>query len=469
MTFYKNYFLILVFCFSLILFATLTKAHGALTLQHGPILISKAQHLDANKNLISDITEQTRIKDNVYCEPIRNGEYVRVTFEQVLNRNCDNSIYARPSNPNKPAGIEVYPVYTDQKGNQIEFPRIGVFPTINREGFYKILLTQLMAPTNTFDLRITGSDSEGPTQGVDIDYIFDSTFTILANIGTINYGQYPYASLTLSGSTMYGMTYQGGSYNDGLIFSISTSGGTMTDLHDFSGGTGDGIYPLGSLTLSGSTMYGMTEEGGAHSDGIIFSISTSGGSFTDLHDFSGGTGDGLTYNDYGTKNLTISGSTLYGMTAAGGANGDGIIFSMTTSGGSFTDLHNFSGSATDGSYPYGSLTLSGSTLYGMTIWGGVYGDGIIFSISTSGGTLTDLHDFSASATDGEGVTGSLTLSGSTLYGMTWGGGANGYGIIFSMTTSGSSFTDLHDFNGIVLPTAHTLMIHLPSQEARCMA
>ncbi len=446
---HKNYFFVLVFCFSLILFVMLIKAYAApLThaiskAQHGPILISKAQHLDTNKNLISDITEQTRVKDNVYCEPIRNGEYVRVTFEQVLNRNCDNSIYARPINPNKPAEIEVYPVYTDQKGNQIEFPPIGVFPTINSEGYYKILLTQLMAPTDTFDLKITGSDSSGPTQGVGIDYIFDATFTLLYSFGTMNYGNYPFGGLILSGSTLYGMTEAGGPYGDGIIFSISTSGGSFTDLHDFSGSTTDGNSPMGSLTLSGSTLYGMTRYGGTKSDGIIFSISTSGGTLTDLHNFTGSKTDGK----YPYGSLTLSGSTLYGMTNVGGTSSSGIIFSISTSGGALTDLHNFTGSTTDGANPEGSLTLSGSTLYGMTTWGGAYGDGIVFSISTSGSSFKDLHDFSGSTTDGQAPYDSLTLTGSTLYGMTNQGGAYSDGIIFSITTSGGSFTDLHDFSG----------------------
>ena len=52
------------------------------------------------------------------------------------------------------------------------------------------------------------------------------------------------------------------------------------------------------------------------------------------------------------------------MTAFGGANGDGTIFSIPVTGGTPTTLASFNG--TNGANPYGSLTLSGSTLYGMT-------------------------------------------------------------------------------------------------------
>ena len=70
--------------------------------------------------------------------------------------------------------------------------------------------------------------------------------------------------------------------------------------------------------------------------------------------------------------LTLSGSTLYGMTLSGGANGNGTIFSINTDGSGFQNLFSFSG--TNGDNPHGSLTLSGSTLYGMTSAGGANDD-----------------------------------------------------------------------------------------------
>ena len=49
-------------------------------------------------------------------------------------------------------------------------------------------------------------------------------------------------------AVMYGMTYQGGSNNDGVIFSVPTTGGTPTILFNFD--STNGAYPLGSLILS---------------------------------------------------------------------------------------------------------------------------------------------------------------------------------------------------------------------------
>ncbi len=78
--------------------------------------------------------------------------------------------------------------------------------------------------------------------------------------------------------------------------------------------------------------------------------------------------------------LTLVGSTLYGMTRNGGAYGDGNIFSVPLAGGTPTNVFSFNG--TNGELPYGSLTLSadGSTLYGMTPYGGAYNDGTVFAL-----------------------------------------------------------------------------------------
>ncbi len=58
------------------------------------------------------------------------------------------------------------------------------------------------------------------------------------------------------------------------------------------------------------------------------------------------------------------------MTLEGGANNDGTVFSIPASGGTPTTMLSFNG--TNGRTPLGGLTLSadGSTLYGMTEGGG---------------------------------------------------------------------------------------------------
>ena len=81
-------------------------------------------------------------------------------------------------------------------------------------------------------------------------------YNLLHQFGSIPYdGQNPLGNLTLSGSTFYGMTYNGGTNNDGVIFQISTNGTGYTILHQFGSTPSDGQNPAGDLTLSGSTLY----------------------------------------------------------------------------------------------------------------------------------------------------------------------------------------------------------------------
>lgn len=109
----------------------------------------------------------------------------------------------------------------------------------------------------------------------------------------------------------------------------------------------------------------------------------------------------------------------------------------------YYDLHNFND--TLGYIPNGAVTLSGSKLFGMTFYGGKNNDGIIFSIDTNGNGFKDLYDFKTIT--GSEPDGSLTLLGNKLFGMTLSGGAYAAGCIFSIDTNGIGYKDLFDFDG----------------------
>jgi uncharacterized repeat protein (TIGR03803 family) len=59
----------------------------------------------------------------------------------------------------------------------------------------------------------------------------------------------------------------------------------------------------------------------------------------------------------------------------------------------FTTLYNFAGAPTDGNSPRGSLISDGTSLYGMTAGGGSAGYGTIFKIMPDGTGYNKLLDF----------------------------------------------------------------------------
>ena len=162
-----------------------------------------------------------------------------------------------------------------------------------------------------------------------------------------------------------------------------------------------------------------------------------------LHSFSGKP-DGR--NPYGSPSL--SGSTLYGMTGGGGAADCGIVYCINTDGSGYRILHAFTGGNSDGRAPaYSRPTIRGDTLYGVTWYGGAANHGTIFEMSTDGSSYQLLHSFQERLLTKDGVTpqGTLAISDSTLYGTASCGGRENRGTVFKIGTDGNGFKVLHAF------------------------
>jgi len=283
-------------------------------------------------------------------------------------------------------------------------------------------------------------------------------------------GASPAANLILSGNTLYGTAGHGGGSGSGTVFALNADGTGFSNLHSFApssdpspfsyGTNSDGFWPFGALILSGNTLYGTTYGGGSSGNGTVFAVNTDGSGFQTLHSFtaiSGPTaGSGSTNADgaYPYAGLILSGNTLYGTADWGGSLGNGTVFALNTNGSSFTTLHSFA-YVSDGALP-NSLILSGNTLYGSAFAGGSSGNGTVFKVNTDGGGFANLHNFAAFHTNSSGVhtnsdgllpDAGLILSGNTLYGTAYGGGTLGEGTVFAVNTDGTGFTPLHNFAG----------------------
>ena len=275
-------------------------------------------------------------------------------------------------------------------------------------------------------------------------------FRLLHHFGkTAGDGARPLASLTDVNGTLFGTTVVGGANGVGTVFSITTSGAENV-LYSFGGGSGDGAYPQDGLLNVSGTLYGTTSGGGEGCSasggcGTVFSITTSGKEAV-LHRFTGGSQDGA--NPY--AGLVDVHGTLYGTTYSGGSSsscatfgqtGCGTVFSITTSGKE-TLLYRFKGGS-DGAGPVANLIDVRGTFYSTTSSGGgrtrdckdigVRGCGTVFSVTASGKERV-LYSFRGFA-HGDGqfpAAGLLNVNG-TLYGTTSGGGAIGWGTVFSLT------------------------------------
>jgi hypothetical protein len=113
----------------------------------------------------------------------------------------------------------------------------------------------------------------------------------------------------------------------------------------------------------------------------------------------------------------------------------------------------------DGTFSHGSTTDADGNIFGATEYGGSNdadqgGDGVAWEITKSG-TYKVLHNFGAmvlnidgkSVTDGYFPNAGVTVDSSgNVFGATEDGGANGWGMVWEITSAGV-YKDLHDFGG----------------------
>ena len=243
-----------------------------------------------------------------------------------------------------------------------------------------------------------------------------------------------------AGTTIYGLTVGGGVSGGGALFSFLTSPPyTYSKLYDFSNNGISGSYPY-KLVISGSTLYGYTINGSTNLTGALFSITTSGTSFSRLYST-----QYVSFYNNQIVSLAVSGSTLYFST-----NYDstlyGTIYSIPVTGGAATTLRT---DLSANAVPY-NLTVSGSTIYFSTQTATpgspiTYANWQICSISTTGTGFQQL--ISRTTTQNEGL-GSMILSGNTFYGASLIGGDANFGGLYSAPISiSSSATRLYSFLG----------------------
>jgi uncharacterized repeat protein (TIGR03803 family) len=222
----------------------------------------------------------------------------------------------------------------------------------------------------------------------------------------------------------------GSDFGCGTVFELSRGphgGFTITTLHRFNGGNGNGPVATPIFDRSGS-LYGTTLYGGTDDQGTVFELSPDqDGKWTEkvLHSFGGPDGEG----PYGALIFDSSGD-LYGTTEYGGSNGAGTVFELSPqANGNWKEqvLHSFGLQGKDGIWPSTGLTFDASgNLYGTTFAGGNRyngcfsdGCGTVFELSPgAGGKWTETVLFRFTSGGGNPTSGVIFDGSGNLYGAT---------------------------------------------------
>lgn len=208
------------------------------------------------------------------------------------------------------------------------------------------------------------------------------TEKVLYSFGQGTDGATPVAGVTLDAKhNLYGTTSAGGSYGYGTVFQLKRLKSSWTEsiLYNFQGADDGGVPYAGVILDHSGNLYGGATGGGTGGGGTIFELMPSNDTwnFSVLYNIPGWTLSG----PFRDLKMDASGN-LYGTTHCDGSSSDGTVYKLTPSGGTwtYTSLHVFMGS--DGYYSYSNLVLDKhGNLYGTVSVGGAGEYGVVFRIT----------------------------------------------------------------------------------------
>lgn len=213
------------------------------------------------------------------------------------------------------------------------------------------------------------------TSGKSIYKISSSgTYTYLASIP----GNSSAPLVQATDGSFYGTTWNGGLSNNGTVFKLAADG-TVKTVVSLDSAHGSAPYaPL--IQASDGNFYGTTIQGGINKGGVVFEL-TPQGVFTVLHNFPDPTvpQDGQTLY---AGLLQATDGNFYGV-AEGSSTGPncGALFEITPTG-HYSILYNFV--CTNGAYPVSTpMQHTNGIIYGLTWMGGTDNDGVVYSFNAN--------------------------------------------------------------------------------------
>ena len=239
---------------------------------------------------------------------------------------------------------------------------------------------------------------------------------------------------------LWGMTSEGA--NDfGTIFKTDGNGENMEVVHTFA--ANPARWPEEELyEASNGLFYGVTWNAGQYGNGVLYSFDPQLASMEKVLDFK--------EQETGSTPRTVieaNNGKLYGMTGSGGAYGKGTLYSVDLATHAFEKILDLNDTVT-GSNPRQMVSSAGGKLYGSMIKGGILGVyGVLFEFDPIGNLYSILHEFTDSI-NGYGPGEVMLASNGLIYGTTLAGGAYNQGVLYSFDPAGNVYKKLWDFDGI---------------------
>lgn len=294
-----------------------------------------------------------------------------------------------------------------------------------------------------------GTTSWGGTNGVgsvyELEYGTDK-YSHKASF-TESMGIFPMGDLAQApDGRVFGVTDNGGAHRDGTVFSYNPSTNTLSKLEDFYFET-TGYYEKGGFIIGQDLkLYGVSSVGGVNGGGVIYRFDYNSNELKAMHSFDD---EADSYRVPKGKLLPIESNKLLGTTAAGGPNDAGSIYSIDITSQIPHIEYDFDGGNL-ASYPTGGLTLHpNGNYYGMTRNGGVKNYGTIYKYDRGNKHLSIVHEFGVNDKDSKNPIGELSLAtNGNLYGATQYGGDKGFGVVFEFDPTNEEYRIVKSFNWI---------------------
>ncbi len=161
----------------------------------------------------------------------------------------------------------IYKMNTDGTG----FTILHAFNFSNGDGYDPLSGLTLVGNT------LYGMAYQGGAHGVGTIFQINTDGTGYSQLhnfaGAPNDGANPTGNdLSAVGPTLYGATDRGGTDNLGVLLGVNMDGSDYTVEHSFLGGANDGSGPVGTPVDLNGVLYGMTTQGGSANDGVIYSF-----------------------------------------------------------------------------------------------------------------------------------------------------------------------------------------------------